>query len=444
MKYPEYPNLKDTEVPWINPVPHHWELKKFRYLFSFGRGLGITKKDLLDEGIPCISYGEIHSKYRFEVIPEEHELKCVPESYLETDPRSLLKEGDFVFADTSEDLEGSGNFSYLNSNIPAFAGYHTVIARLQTEDLPRYIAYLFDSLPYRHQIRISVSGVKVFSITQDILKSSYVWLPPKNEQEKIVKFLDCKTTKIDQLIEKKKALIEKLNEQRIAVITHAVTKGLDKNAKMKPSCVDWLGDVPEHWGVLRGKFIGKIASTPSLPENEITENEGRLSYIKVEDLNKPENTYFFEKSVHFSFDDNKSFTNNSIVFPKRGAAIFTNKATILTKPALIDPNLMSWELYDAAHLKFYYFSLLARRLDDLADTSTVPQINNKHILPAEFPSPPDNEKEEIVLFIEKEQKKFDSSIKVNQNAINRLEEYRAAIISAAVTGKIDVRNLEIG
>lgn len=219
--------MKDSEVDWLGEVPEHWGITKFRYLFSFGRGLGITKSDLKDEGIPCLNYGEIHSKYGFEVIPEEHPLKCVPEAYLQEGQASLLKSGDFVFADTSEDIEGSGNFSYLNSDTPTFAGYHTVIARLESNDIPRFLAYQLDSIMYRYQIRKAVTGVKVFSITQQILKSCYVWLPPIKEQLDIVDYLDGQLGAIDKMLQVNNKTIDKLNEYRTSLITAAVTGKID-------------------------------------------------------------------------------------------------------------------------------------------------------------------------------------------------------------------------
>jgi len=128
-KYKAYPEYKDSGVEWLGKIPNHWALSKFRYNFSFGKGLTITKENLRDEGIPCVNYGEVHSKYGFEVDPRVHTLKCVDEKYLKDNASSLLFNGDIIFADTSEDLEGSGNFTQLISDTRTFAGYHTIIAR---------------------------------------------------------------------------------------------------------------------------------------------------------------------------------------------------------------------------------------------------------------------------------------------------------------------------
>jgi len=215
--------MKDSGVEWIEEIPKEWEVKKFRYLFNFSKGLNITKENLQEEGIPCVNYGEIHSKYGFEVDPLKHLLKCVNEDYLEISQKSLLHRGDFIFADTSEDIEGSGNFTYLNSDIITFAGYHTIIAKAKKSFDYRYIAYFFDSNAFRNQIRNRVKGVKVYSITNAILKEMLVCLPFNDEQKGIVKYLDKQTKKIDKAINQQQKQIEKLKEYKVSLIDSVVT-----------------------------------------------------------------------------------------------------------------------------------------------------------------------------------------------------------------------------
>ena len=219
--YEEYKDIGASLVELI--LPSHWQPKKCRFVFRFNKGLTITKENLQETGIPCVNYGEIHSKFGFEVDPLKHDLKCVDPSYQKNEMASLLKKGDFVFADTSEDIEGSGNFTSLVSKQEAFAGYHTIIARLMTNDNFRYIAYFFDSLGFRNQVRSMVKGVKVYSITNAILKDTFVILPPKQEQIQIAKYLDEKTAKIVKAIELQQKEIEKLKEYKASLIDSAVT-----------------------------------------------------------------------------------------------------------------------------------------------------------------------------------------------------------------------------
>ena len=215
--------MKDSGVEWLGEIPKEWDLKRSNYVFKFSKGLSITKENLQDEGIPCINYGEIHSKYGFEVNPKRHKLKCVTEEYFNSNPNALIKYGDFVFADTSEDIQGCGNFSYLNAEDSIFAGYHTIIARPIKTVSSRYLAYLFDSDDWRIQIRTKVSGIKVFSITQSILKTTKVILPTLSEQKLIVDYLDNKFVNINSMINNMKKQIEKLKEAKQSLISEAVT-----------------------------------------------------------------------------------------------------------------------------------------------------------------------------------------------------------------------------
>jgi len=219
--------MKDSGVTWLGDVPLDWKISKLRFIFSFNKGLTITKANLREKGIPCVNYGEIHSKYGFEVSADKHELKCVDPEYLTTSKSSLLSKGDFVFADTSEDIEGAGNFTHLSGETQIFAGYHTIIARQIYKHDFRFLAYLIDSEAFRMQVRLSVKGVKVFSVTQLILKNCIVWLPEVEEQKNIAQYLDQKTNQIDTLISKSTQAIELLKERRTALISAVVTGKVD-------------------------------------------------------------------------------------------------------------------------------------------------------------------------------------------------------------------------
>ncbi|MFZ2284514.1 MAG: restriction endonuclease subunit S [Lutibacter sp.] len=215
--------LKDSGIEWIGEIPEHWKIKRFRYVFNLGKGLTITKDNLRDKGVFCVNYGEIHSKFGFELDTNIHKLKCVDKEYLISNSNALIKNGDFVFADTSEDLEGSGNFTYLKSENEIFAGYHTVVAKPKFEIESRFFAYIFESESFRNQIRTNVKGVKVYSITQSILKEPTVWFPSKKEQKEIVDYLDDGTKKIETAINLKQQEIEKLKEYKSSLINSAVT-----------------------------------------------------------------------------------------------------------------------------------------------------------------------------------------------------------------------------
>lgn len=215
--------MKKCDLEWISEIPATWKTDRLKALFAFGKGLPITKENLVDQGIPVISYGQIHAKYNTGTSITESLFRYVPESYIESNPDSLVHKGDILVADTSEDIDGCGNSVYIDKEMPLFAGYHTIILKSINQDDNKYLAYLFKSHIWRSQIRTRVSGVKLFSISKKILNFTTVILPPKEEQEEITRFLDEKCKLIDTLIENKQALIIDLETYKRSLIYEAVT-----------------------------------------------------------------------------------------------------------------------------------------------------------------------------------------------------------------------------
>ncbi len=220
--------MRYSGIDWIGDIPVHWEYNRLSHLFQFGKGLNITKQDLGEEGYPCLNYGEIHSKFGFEVIPERDKLKCIKTDDQRLNDKSKLMRGDFIFADTSEDFEGSGNFTYFNSDADAYAGYHTVLLRPNNlvKDF-RCLAYIADSLYVRTQIRNKVCGIKVFSVTKQILKDVFVYQPPIEEQQQRVAYLDTISERVKKAIEDIEQQIQRVTEYKTSLISDVVTGKVD-------------------------------------------------------------------------------------------------------------------------------------------------------------------------------------------------------------------------
>lgn len=215
--------MKDSGVEWIGMIPKHWEIEPFGKHFTFGKGLPITKANLQEEGIAVISYGQVHAKYNLGTTLTETLVRYVSPKYLETHPQCLLNKNDFIFADTSEDVEGSGNFAFNDYKDKIFAGYHTVVARPKDLIYPKYYAYLFKSRAWKSQIQSLVNGVKVYSIGKRILKTSTLLIPCESEQKEIVKVLDLKTAAIEKSIENISRQIALLQERKQIIINEVVT-----------------------------------------------------------------------------------------------------------------------------------------------------------------------------------------------------------------------------
>ena len=140
--------MSPSGVEWIGDIPQEWEIRSLKYLFDFGKGLPITKADLKESGIAVISYGQIHSKLNTGTHVTDDLIRFVDEQYLSSNYESIVKQKDFIFADTSEDLDGCGNCVYIDTDIQLFAGYHTIILRSRNNNDNKYFAYLFKSFGY--------------------------------------------------------------------------------------------------------------------------------------------------------------------------------------------------------------------------------------------------------------------------------------------------------
>lgn len=215
--------MKDSGVEWIGEIPENWRLNRFKNLFKTRSGITFTKKQIVEYGESVISYGQIHSKdnYGSRVNPEL--IRFIPKKLTKNKGKAKVVEGDFLFADTSEDFEGCGNNVYIDCKTPIYAGYHTILAKKNNNEVGQYLAYLFASRNWRGQVRSLVNGVKVYSITQTILKSVYVVLPPIEEQLSIAEYLNVKVGNIDKKIKSIENYISLLQERKQIIINDVVT-----------------------------------------------------------------------------------------------------------------------------------------------------------------------------------------------------------------------------
>mgnify|MGYP001120132036 CR=1 FL=1 len=420
-------------------IPNHWSVRRFRDSFSFSKGLTITKEDLEDEGVPCVNYGEVHSKYGFEIDAEKHSLKCVGEKYLKENPKSLLFRGDIVFADTSEDIEGSGNFTQLISESTIFAGYHTVIARPISDVSHRFLAYVLDSITYRNQVRRAVKGVKVFSITKAILKDTKIWFPKVAQQIKIANYLDQKTALLDEAITIKEKQISLLKERKQILIQKAVTQGLNPNVLMKDSGVNWIGNIPEHWEVFANRALfservekGRVGLPllsvsihSGVSKEEISDDENVRGRVKIEDKSK----YILVKTGDIAFNMMRAWQGGIGAVSTDG---MVSPAYIVAKPK---PRINS-EYFELQYRCPEFIQQMDRYSKGITDFrkrlywDSFKQLNTV--------VPPIEEQAEIIRHIKTLSDKTESGVILLHKQIEKLKEYKATLINSAVTGKIKV------
>ena len=434
--------MKDSGIEWIGEIPQEWSTIRLRSRFSFGKGLPITKADLTESGIGVVSYGQIHSKANIGTTIKPELIRYVDCKYLNSNASSLVNNGDFIFADTSEDISGCGNCVYVDANGPLFAGYHTMILRPVEELSTKYYSYLFATDAWRSQIRAQASGVKLFSITQKMLRDALLIEPSEEEKVQIVKYLDEKCEAIDALITAKEKTNALLKERRQSIIYEAVTKGLNPDAPMKDSGVEWIGEIPEHWKVSRLKVIAEMqtGTTPKTSDSDffdgdvnwftpadfsgnmlINESERKLTQKAIE-----------EGQVHL-------FPANTIMLVGIGATVGKTAFTQVAASCNQQITAILIKEPDRAKYYAYWLSACSGTIKATANYTTLPIINNQHL--GETFSPYANsvdEQTEITEYLDRTCAGIDRLISANEATIQKLKEYRQSIIYEAVTGKIEV------
>lgn len=430
MKYMAYDHYQPSSIGWIRDIPLHWELKRLKYVANRAE-----VKTEASENNPLPYIGLEH------VEPWTGRLIDLDEDLVPTGISNRFKAGDTLFGKLRPYLAKACNVDF-----EGLCSSELLVLRGKTCDR-NFLLYQLLSHGFINLVDSSTYGSKMPRASWDYIGVSELPLPPFVEQQTIARFLDAKTAQIDSLVANKQQLIAKLKEKRSALIARTVTRGLppeaakaaglEPNPGMKDAEDGWIGETPIHWKVKKGRHLGRLIGSFAPAEEDITEDDDGVPYAKVDDLN------FLDSSLRLISTKVRVQCapprwNTIILFPKRGAAIFTNKVA-LAQSIIFDSNLMGWEIYKDSDPKFVAYCLIARRLDDLADVSTVPQINNKHIYPAKFPHPHKNEQKAIVAFLDIETTKIDQLVRNVESAITRLTEYRQALITSAVTGKIDVR-----
>ncbi len=431
-----YDTYKDSGILWIGKIPSHWEVKPFGRYFSFGKGLPITKADLQSKGIAVISYGQIHAKNNSKISISDDLVRFVSDNFLKTHPQCLLSKDAFVFADTSEDIEGSGNFAFNNRNTPIFAGYHTIIACPKGLHYPLYYALLFQSINWKAQIQSLVNGVKVFSIGKGILKKAFLLAPPLNEQQAIADYLKDKTSKIDKYIaqrEKEVVLLEELKQSEIA---NAVTKGLNPNVPMKDSGIAWMGMIPKHWDVLRAKNMFRKEKREVRDTDEVITcfRDGQVT------LRKNRRTSGFTES----------FTEYGYQGVRKGDLVIHQMDAFAGAIGVSDSDGKGTSVYHCCTPKgdynVYYYAFLLKRMAQSGYIQSLYRGIRERSSDFKFPVfgvqylliPPISEQQAIVDYIDTHLAKIDKCISDLKSEIEHLKEFKQRLISDVVTGQIKV------
>ncbi len=414
--------MRNSGIKWIGNIPPSWDIVRLKSLFDFGKGLPITKEDLLEQGVPVISYGQIHAKFNNGIHIDDRLLRFVSESYVNTHSSSLVDIGDILVADTSEDIDGCGNAVLVDREITLFAGYHTILLKSKERRDNRYLAYMMLTDSWRSQLREKASGVKVFSISKKMLSECYCILPPYSEQERISNFLDKKCSYITNIIEKTKDSVENYKKLRQAIITHAVTKGVREDRPMKESGIEWTSEIPDNWIILSLKYLCYMQSGKNVTSEQIAP-EGNYPVYGGNGI-RGYYSEFNTEGDHLIVGRQGALCGN--VHLVNGKFWATEHAVVTTPTELSD-------------LRFLYYLLIGMNLNQYASNAAAqPGLAVNTILNVKTCLVPLDEQIEIVTYLDEKCLEIDTLIAQKEDLLTALEAYRRSMIYEYVTGKKEV------
>jgi type I restriction enzyme, S subunit len=445
MRYSPYPEYKNSDSQWIGIIPKHWDTialkRKFRLVNGSTPKSGII--EYWDGDILWITPADFSAAINGRISTSARK---ITHEGLDSCGTSIVP-ADSIVITTRAPI---GEVVQADKELCTNQGCKTLV--LDASDVrERFIFYLIKAS--NDQLNALGLGSTFMELSKEALGYYKATLPPISEQKQIADFLDYKTAQIDALIAKKKELIEKLKEQRIAVITQAVTKGLDPDAPMRDSGVDWLGQVPEHWKVIPIKFSLLIPITDGPHETPELFDNG-IPFISAEAV-KGDKLDFEKKRGYISQEDHHRYSRK--YKPLRGDVYMVKSGATTGNVARVetDEEFNIWSPLAAfrpspetATTDFIFYFMKSKPFFHSVELSwsygTQQNIGMGVIANLKMACPPVEEQKEITKEITARTQKIDGMINASQSAIDRLTEYRTALITATTTGKIDVRNVKLG
>lgn len=436
--YPAYTKYKQTHCAWLQEVPEHWDFKRLKNVASYN-------DETLDERTDPeleIDYVDISSVSLVNGI-EKTEAMLFEKA--PSRARRKVKDGDVIVSTVRTYLKAIAPICEPPKNLVVSTGF--AVVRPKQNLSSRFAGYLLQCNGFVGDVVANSVGVSYPAINASDLVRISVIEPPLEEQKAIARFLDFKTAQIDALIAKKRALLDKLAEKRMALISHAVTKGLDPSVPMKDSGVDWIGEIPEHWDVWKVTHGFRRIGSGTTPKSDNPNfYDGTIPWVTTSELRESvifDTVQKVTEEAVASHSALKVYPVGSLAIAMYGATIgrlgilgvnatFNQACCVFSDPEVFDP-------------RFVYYWLWMRRpiLISLSNGGGQPNLSQDDLKKIWIPIPDLDEQKEIVQYLDKKSFEVDAHAKKVEQAVTKLLEYRSSLITNAVTGKIDVRGFEI-
>jgi type I restriction enzyme S subunit len=445
-----YKKYKDSGVEWIGDIPCHWKIIRVKHLvnkskyYQIGDGdHGSIKPEMyLDEGVPYIRVQNLTWNGQI----DKNGLVYISEETHSKNPKSKILSGDILIAKTGatigklglvDDKIGESNTTSSVGKITIDTNYHNTKFYLFNFQVDYFQKNLW-------QIGIQKSAQPGFNI--DDLVDFQIISPPLTEQEQIVSYLDEKTSQIDKMIQITETKIDLLKQKRVSLINDAVTKGLDKTVKMKDSGVEWIGEIPRHWVMIKLKCISYI-NNGSTPNSGISEFwDGDIVWVTPSDISRLKNR-IIQNSERKITPSGLNSCGTNIVPPN--SVILTTRAPIgnigiSSIELCTNQGCKSIVTKDINPVLLYYFLLISKEeLQALGSGTTFLELSTESLKNFQVVLPPLSEQEQIVSYIDEKTSQIDQLVSIEQKRIETLKEYRQSLISEVVTGKVKVCDNEV-
>lgn len=442
-----YDKYKNSGIEWIGEIPDHWEVKKLKFIGNFTAS-GIDKKIEPNEPlVQIINYTDVYGNLSHSLVKKDYMFVSATESKIKEHQVII---GDLLFTPSSETIQDIGISALVVEELPNTAySYHILRFRFRKKIYLNYRKYLCNNHYVLNYFSSSAEGTTRKILNRDDFNNTIVVLPSFKEQTAIANYLDSKTTEIDQTIADKEALINLFEEEKKALINEAVTKGLNPTVQLKPSGIDWLGDIPEHWEVKKLKYVA--INRPSNVDKKSKEDEREILLCNYVDVYKNDSITsdieFMKATASESQIENFRLQKGDVIATKD-----SETPDDIAVPAYVEEDFKDVICgYHLTHIKplpnfmigKYLFRLLQTNytreyFSALARGVTRYALNTSSF--SEMPTllPPIKEQTTIVQYIETETFNINEKIKLTKQEIELLKEYRQALIFEAVTGKIKV------
>jgi len=436
-----YEKYKDSGVEWIGEIPEGWEVKKLKYVADANpSNVDKKSKDNEDSVLLC-NYVDV---YKNEFISSElNFMKATASNDQIT--KFILKKGDVIItkdSETPDDIAAPALVAESFDNV--VCGYHLTHIKpknINGDFLFRY----FQSKYLNSYFEVSANGVTRYGLSVDKISSALILNPPRPDQTTIANYLDRKTAEIDKLIAQKERLLELYEEEKTAIINQAVTKGIDPDVKFKDSGIDWLGEIPEGWEVISLKratniFRGKFGHRP---RNDPEFYNGDYPFIQTGDVTNSDKyiKQFHQTLNEKGFSVSQEFPANTLVMT---IAANIGDLAILSFKACFPDSIVGFypSNGNSSEFLYYLFSSMKKVFLKVSTSNTQLNINIDRIAPLKITIPPLSDQSAIVHHIETETARINAKIAKTKRIIELQKEYRTALISEVVTGKIKVTTKE--